>query len=131
MIEAMINVFKSFSNIVTAYVFGSRVYGKPAETSDYDVALLFRGDYGLDELLDVTLRLTEALDVDLDSVDVVGLDCAPVELAYEVLARGKLVYCVDDEFRVAFETRLMREYMDLKPYLDVYYSHMFSRLLKT
>lgn len=127
MIEAMINVFKTFPNIAFAYVFGSRVYGKTTSTSDYDVALLFKNDYGLDDLLDVTLRLAETLDIDLDSIDVIELNHAPVELAYDIIAKGKLVYCADDQLRVAFETRLMKEYIDLKPYFDAYYSLMFSR----
>jgi len=131
MIDAVINVFNAFPDIVAAYFFGSRVYGKMAKTSDYDVAVLFRDDYHLDELLNITIRLAEALDADLDSIDVVGLNDAPVELAYDIIARGKLVYCIDTELRVDFETRLMKEYMDLKPFLDVYYEHLFSRFLKT
>jgi len=67
----------------------------------------------------------------LDSIDVVGLNFASVELAFDVIAKGKPVYCVDNELRVAFETQLMREYLDLKPYLDVYYSLLFSRFSKT
>ena len=130
MIEAMISVFKAFSNVAAAYMFGTRVYGKTTKTSDYDVALLFKDDYGLDEVLNVTLRLADALDIDLDSIDVVGLNYAPVELAFDVIAKGKLIYCINDELRVAFETRLMKEYLDLKPYLDVYYSLLFSRFLE-
>jgi len=130
MIETMISVFKTFPNIVAAYIFGSRVYGKKGKTSDYDVALLFKGDYSLDEQLDVTLKLAHVFDVDLDSIDVIELNHAPVELAYEVISKGKLVYCKDNENRVAFETRLMREYIDLKPHLDVYYNLMYKRFLK-
>lgn len=130
MIEALTKVFTAFSNVAAAYVFGSRVYGKAAKASDYDVAVLFRGDHTLDELLDITLRLADVLDVDLNSIDIVGLNDAPVEVAYDVIAKGKLIYCIDNELRVAFEAKLMREYMDLKPYLDLYYSLMFGRLLK-
>jgi len=131
LIDDLNSVLKAFPNIVAAYIFGSRVSGKTTKTSDYDVAVLFEGDYSLDELLNVTLRLARAFDVDLASVDVVGLNDAPVELAYDIIARGKLVYCTDTELRVDFETRLMKEYMDLKPFLDVYYEHLFSRFLKT
>jgi len=129
-IKAMINVFKTFSNIAAAYMFGSRVYGKTTKTSDYDVAVLFKGDYSLDELLDVTLRLAKALNIDLNSIDFVGLNDAPVEVAYDIIVKGKLIYCADNELRVAFETRLMREYLNLKPYLDLYYSLLLNRLLK-
>jgi len=128
--EALINVFKAFSNIAAAYLFGSRFYGKTTKTSDYDVAVLFKGDYTLDELLDVTLRLADALNIDLNSIDVVGLNDAPVEVACDILVKGKLIYCKDNELRVAFETRLVREYLDLKPYLDLYYDLMLKRLVK-
>ena len=73
MIDDLNSVLKSFPNIVAAYIFGSRVYGKTTKASDYDVAVLFKGDYSLDELLNVTLRLAKAFDIDFDSIDVVGL----------------------------------------------------------
>ncbi len=130
MIEALINVFKTFPNIGVAYVFGSQVYGKTTKTSDYDVAVLFKSDYTLDEILNVTLRLTEALNIDLDSIDVVGLNDASVEVAYDIVAKGKLVYCEDNELRVTFETRLIEEYLDLKPYLDLYYDLLLKRMIK-
>jgi len=129
-IEALISVFKTFPKITAAYVFGSRVYGKTTKASDYDVAVLFKGDCTLDELLDVTLKLADALNVDLNLIDVVGLNNAPVEVAYDIVAKGKLTYCADNELRVAFETRLMREYLDLKPYLDLYYDLLLKRLSK-
>ena len=92
MIEAMVNVFKAFSNIAAAYMFGSRVCGKATKASDYDVGLLFKDYYSLDEVLNITLRLADALDVDLDFINVVGLNYAPVELAFDIIAKGKLIY---------------------------------------
>lgn len=65
--------------------------------------------------------MADALNVDLNLIDVVVLNDAPVEVAYDIIAKGNLIYCGDNETRVAFETRLMREYLDLKPYLDLYY----------
>jgi len=94
--DPMTNVFKTSPNIAVAYVFGSRVYGKATKASDYDVAVLFKDGYGLDDLLDVTLRLTDAFDIDLDFIDVVGLNDAPIELAFDIIAKGKVVYCVDE-----------------------------------
>jgi len=130
LIKALISVFEAFPKIAAAYVFGSRVYGKTTKASDYDVAVLFKGDYTLDDLLGVTLKLADALNVDLNLIDVVGLNDAPVEVAYDIVAKGKLIYCADNELRVAFETRLMREYLDLKPYLDLYYDLLLKRLSK-
>jgi len=55
-IEAMATVFRTFPSIAVVYLFGSRVYGKTVKARDYDVAVLFKDDdYGLDELLNVTL----------------------------------------------------------------------------
>lgn len=126
----MINVYNAITNVVAVYIFGSRASEKTRGTSDYDVAIFFRWDYSLDELFDIALKLARALDVDLDSVDVIGLNHAPVEFAYDIIARGKLIYCADDELRTSFEASLMREYMDLKPYLDAYYSRLYDRLCR-
>jgi predicted nucleotidyltransferase len=86
----MIGVFKAYPNIAVAYIFGSRVYGKKGKEGDYDVALLFKDDHSLDEQLDITLRLAQVFDVDLDAIDVIELNHAPVELAYEVIAKENL-----------------------------------------
>jgi hypothetical protein len=128
MIESVKSIFKTHPVIVAAYIFGSRVYGKGRKTSDYDFAILNKGQYTLDEQLDLTLKLAQTLDVKLDSIDLIELNRAPVELAFEIISKGKLIYCRNDDLRVEFETRLLREYLDLKPYLDLYYNHMYKRL---
>jgi len=121
---------KSHPRVLAVYLFGSRAYGKPSKRSDYDVGILFREDYSLDDLLDVTIALARGLDVDYDSLDVVALNDVRVELAFEVIAKGKLVYSASEEARVEFEVRVMREYIDLKPYLELYDRLMLERLSK-
>jgi hypothetical protein len=130
MIESIKSIFKTHPGIVAAYIFGSRVYGKGRKTSDYDFAILNKEQYALDKQLDLTLKLAQTLDVKLDSIDLIELNRAPAELAFEVISKGKLIYCRNDDLRVEFETRLLREYLDLKPYLDLYYNHMYKRLTK-
>lgn len=117
-------------NVVAAYLFGSRAYGKPLGTSDYDVAVLFAEGYTLDDILDLTVGISDVFEADLDDVDVIALNDSPVELAYEAIAKGRLVYCADDEPRVDFEVKAVREYIELKPFLDLYYSLMIERLSK-
>ena len=50
--------------------------------------------------MDVTLKLADAPNVDLNLIDVIGLNNVPIEVAYDIIAKGKLIYCVDNEMRL-------------------------------
>ncbi len=126
--ERILEAVKGHPRLLAVYFFGSRAYGKPSKKSDFDLAVLFREGHSLDDLLDVTIALARSLDVDYDALDVVALNSAPVELAFEVIAKGKLIYSASEDARVEFEVRAMREYLDLKPYLELYDRLMFERL---
>jgi len=114
-------VFQKY-NIHTAYLFGSRASGDAGEDSDYDIACLLR-KYDPDRHnLDFTVTLQGELEGKLAPapVDLVLLEQAPVLLRYEVIAKGVILHCEDDDFRTDFEDRVLRDYLDFKPFLDQY-----------
>jgi predicted nucleotidyltransferase len=50
--------------------------------------------------------------------DVRVLNGAPVEFQYEVIRTGCIVFCRSEEERIAYETGIMRRYLDLKYLFD-------------
>ena len=107
---------EAIPEIQLAYLFGSQVTGEVGPLSDYDIAVL------LDHTADgpaVRSQLAHEIVVRLDSdrVDVVLLNRAPIELAYAVIASGRLLYQRDVATRVEYEADVLSRYGDYLPVL--------------
>jgi len=106
---------KKESSIELAYLFGSHASGTEGPVSDYDIAVLFtkmvrpEKTYELAHKL-ATLFMTER-------VDIVVLNCAPIELGYAVIATGIVIYEADPVARVEFEATTLSRYGDFLPIL--------------
>ena len=73
-------------------------------------------------------RLTEDLGAAAERrVDLVALKLAPPLLAREVIARGRLVMCRDEDERVRFETRTTARYTDTAHLRRVPYAYLRER----
>lgn len=53
-------------------------------------------------------------------LDVRILNDQSLRLVYQVLKEGKVVFCRDNEERVAFETIITKRYLDFKPLYEEY-----------
>jgi len=111
-------------DVCLAYLVGSCVSGTARPGSDVDVAILF-DPLPTPALLD---RLTEDLGAATERpVDLVVLNVAPPLLAREVVARGRLVMCRDEDERVRFETRTTARYQDTAHLRRVQYAYLRER----
>lgn len=97
-----------------AYLFGSQAIGQARAQSDYDVAVLFDGKVSTDDRYLLAHQLTELLDTGVDLVD---LARAPIELVYNVIATGQILYEKERRTRVEFEARALGLYFDQLPVL--------------
>lgn len=98
------------------YLFGSQVDGRTGPRSDYDFGVLAGDVQGAPAL---RARLAHELGgvAGTARVDVVMLNQAPIELAYAVIAQGRLIFQQDEATRVEFEARVMGLYGDYLPVL--------------
>jgi predicted nucleotidyltransferase len=106
---------KASFSILLAYIFGSRAKGNIGQMSDYDFAVLFSAAVPHEE----KHRLAHELAMSLDGarVDVVVLNNAPIELKYNIILEGKLLYRKDNFSKVEFEANTLSEYFDYRPVL--------------
>jgi predicted nucleotidyltransferase len=106
----------NFPEISLVYLFGSQVTGQAGPMSDTDLAFL---DSSSDEDTTIQTCFQHALALALNNnrIDVIRLRCAPVELAYAVIAGGKLHYQKDNLTRVEYEARVLSQYGDYLPVL--------------
>lgn len=99
-----------------ACMFGSRAESNVGPLSDYDIAVLLDRDADHEP---ACLQLTRQIrrELQAEAIDLVLLNEAPVELAFNVIANGRLIYQRDPGTRVEYEATVMSRYYDLLPML--------------
>jgi uncharacterized protein len=127
--EKLAAYLASQDEVVLAYLFGSWARGQAGSLSDVDIAVLLAGnpdeDHSLDRRMDLAADLN-ALLAGAD-VDVVILNQAPVALAYRVLRDGLLLSCRDQDVRIQYTARIVMEYLDFKPVLELFERAVLER----
>ena len=110
--------FAESSQVALVYLFGSVASENQGPLSDIDVAVLARP---VQDGLSAERQSRQAHELSsvlkADRIDLVSLNDAPVELAYHIIAEGKLVYCESAEAKVAYEAYVLGRYGDYLPVL--------------
>ena len=114
--EELTNVFRAHPDVQAVYLFGSRAIGRADAESDLDLAVVPRSGALRGRRLDLLADLAAH---GFCNVDMVFLDTRDVVLRYEAVRLNQLVYQADDFDRGAMYSRVVREYLDFLPYLEV------------
>lgn len=116
MLERILTCLKKYPAIL-AYIFGSETKGRSGPLSDIDIAVLVDKSLNKSELFDLRLRLSNKLSAITNKrVDLVILNNAPVQLAFEVIKNGKLICRTDNSIKVDFEHMILSKYLDRRYY---------------
>jgi predicted nucleotidyltransferase len=115
-LDRLPDVFASQTDVRLAYLFGSQVGGQLGPLSDHDFGVLINPTA---ELGIVQARLAHHLAqvLQTDRVDVVVLNRAPLDLAYAIIAQGKVMYQRTVVERVEYEAYILGRYGDYLPIL--------------
>jgi predicted nucleotidyltransferase len=130
-IDALDAIFQQFPSIQAVYLFGSYAQGRPRVDSDIDLAIVPRRDVEPPDKLDMLTELARAGfdNVDLVILDIYNLATADLVLTYEAVRLNCLVYQTEDFERGAVYSKVVRHYLDFKPYLDVQRAAYKRRIL--
>lgn len=98
------------------YLFGSQVSRMTGPLSDVDLAVLLAREASA---LHVFAQLEHLFSLALEgqTVDLVILNQAPIELAFAVIAQGRIIYQRSIAERVEYEAEVMSRYGDFLPFL--------------
>ncbi len=109
-LSAVVEQLLDAPEVLFAYLFGSAARGEAGPLSDIDIAVWLQPSA---QAFQQRLLLIEQLCRTLghDRVDLVDLARSSVLLRYEVIRDGRVLK-EDRERRVAFEVRVLREYLD-------------------
>jgi len=109
-------IFSNEDEILFAYLFGSQITGKTGPLSDYDFAIFlsrkpssFQFKYRLKNNLLNILNTNQA--------DLIILNNAPIELKYNIINTGKIIYQKNSIAKVEFEADTLSRYFDYLPVL--------------
>ena len=109
-------------SIVAIYLFGSFLRGETEKSSDIDLAfLLDEKAYKSDPIIAMSPAHLIAAQVGMKfdrQTDVMILNSASLELAYEVITTGKRIYEIDPDLRIEYEIKIKGMYFDFRPFLE-------------
>jgi predicted nucleotidyltransferase len=111
------------------WLFGSRARGEADALSDVDIAVLAAKSVPPSTLWDYQLEWI-GLAVDALGTDEVGLEVVnrlPVALRHSILRDARLLWARAPELAADFLSHTVKEYLDLKPYLDRYDRDLFRQ----
>ena len=98
-------------NIKVAYLFGSYANGKYNENSDIDIAVMYKeqvNEYDhAGKSIDVSRVFSDI------SVDYIDLERVNVFLQFEILSKGKIIYCEDEQGLIDFTRRVQDLYIEM------------------
>ena len=117
-------------NISLIYLFGSSIIGTQREESDIDIGVVFEKPEGIKNTMILFEELYQSLSQDFPDrdLDIVFLDFAPLTLQFEVVTTGKVIYRVSREFEYDYKEKIIKEYIDFKPLLDVQDQILLERI---
>ncbi|MBI3593099.1 MAG: nucleotidyltransferase domain-containing protein [Nitrospirae bacterium] len=103
--------------VIIAYLFGSEAKGTSGALSDIDIAVLVDRNIDKSERFNLRLRLSNELSSIINRmVDLAVLNDSPVQLSYEVIKHGKLIFCKDKSMKVDLEVEILSKYLDRRYY---------------
>lgn len=116
-LDNLSRALQSEPDVAFAYLYGSVAKGRSGPLSDVDIAVFFAPSVNSQMRFTRRLELMSKLGQVLqhNKVEVVPLQDAPLDLAFEIVKNGHLI-CVDDEAaRKAFIFETLRRYHDAAP----------------
>jgi len=123
-------VLKGHEEILVAYLYGSTVKGYEGKRSDIDVGLLLKEDFEAEALYPARIarEIKEKCGLNQE-IDVRILNKRPHRFLHQVIRGGEIILSKDERERVRFETSVIDEYIDFKPFYEQYDEKRRERLL--
>jgi predicted nucleotidyltransferase len=115
------DIFVKYSDkIAAAYLFGSFHKKNTTPLSDLDIALLFYNNVSKEDMENVENKIFNDISSYLgtEEVDLINLNNSPLSIKYGVLKDKEFLHCGNKDFIVDFESNVILEYIDFKPYRD-------------
>lgn len=109
--EKFLEYIKNEGNIKAAYLFGSYADNTYNENSDIDIAIIYKGN--MDEYEHAGKSIDVSVVFGNIPVDYIDLEKANVFLQFEILKKGKVIYCENEDELIEFANRVQHLYIEM------------------
>lgn len=106
-INKCIQILKEEFDPIVIYLFGSASRNELREDSDIDIAFLTTNDI---DPYTCFMKAQELADIFKREVDLINLNTSSTVFKANVVGTGRRIYCSDDNKRMNFEMRALKEY---------------------
>lgn len=119
-------IFKKYVNIKAVYLFGSHTTGKTHKESDIDLAIVPANSKVINRKLEILAELARH---GYCHVDLVFLDTHDIVMKYEAVRNNKVIYQTENFDHGEYFSKVLRQYFDFLPYLEVQRQAYKERIL--
>jgi len=125
------NVFNNRDEILMCYLYGSYVLGNRSEFSDIDIGILLDRTFKKHYLyqVDLSLEIEKEFGSKIE-IDLCILNDATPRFLYNIIKSGRIIHSKDETFQHEFEIRVLYDYLEIKPLLDIYDKMTIMDVLK-
>lgn len=104
------------------YLFGSRAVGRGSPLSDVDIGVVLKNPPVDGDLRDLYNKIFRVLSdqYPASKVDLVFLQTAPLALQFFAVRDGKVLFEEDPRYTADYEKRVIQEYLDFRPVLNLF-----------
>jgi len=115
--------------VIAAYLFGSYAQEMQRHDSDIDVAV-FMDESNREKRFDAGFRMMVeiARTLKIESVDICLLQDERNRMAFNALKNGMLVFCTNDEKRLALEAEIIKRHIDLEDFESIHKYYLYRRI---
>ena len=122
--------------VAIVYLYGSQALGRSCRLSDVDVGVVLKDPKPLrqrERRTRLYLKIIDcvepvfALNLSRQEMDLVLLQTASPVLQFEAINAGCPLFVADPVFRADYEASVMRDYLDIRPLVEVHYQAVLDR----
>ncbi len=128
--DAAAVLLEKFDFIEFAILFGSFSHGKTSKLSDLDIGIYTNREISLLETGGLVAKLELALRLNVDIIILNNLYRKKPALAYEIISKGKPLFCKNKASLIDFKKNVLIYFMDNKVLLDEVNKTFINRLNK-
>ncbi len=121
-LEKIINiVFNNREEVLLCYLFGSYVLGNRSEFSDIDLGILLDSTFKKHYLylVDLSLEIEKEFEHKIE-IDLCILNSVTPRFLYNVIKTGCVIHSKNETLQHEFEIKVLYDYLEIKPFLDMY-----------